>query len=101
MGSTKPSTYEILLKPIVTEKSAQLGTSTNQVVTFIVHPKATKNEIARAVEKGFNVKVEAVRTMNVLGKVKRGKFGFGRMQTRKKAYITLGENQQIDMLEGL
>ncbi len=66
--------YEIVKKPLITEKST-IQKETHNQLTFEVDRKANKVEIRRAVEKVFNVRVVDVRTMQMKGKVKR----FGRM----------------------
>ncbi|MDD2841743.1 MAG: 50S ribosomal protein L23, partial [Tolumonas sp.] len=59
-----------------------------------------KAEIKAAVEKLFEVKVEAVRTLNVVGKTKRTGSRMGRRSDWKKAYVTLVEGQDIDFVGG-
>jgi large subunit ribosomal protein L23 len=100
MSSVKRSMYGILRQPKITEKTALLGTKSNTVV-FDVHPKANKSDIKNAVEKLFDVKVEVVRTVNGLGKVRRVKAQAGRQRAWKKAYVTLKEGSSIDVIEGL
>lgn len=89
--------FKVLLGPHVSEKSTILGDSDNQVV-FKVSRDATKHEIKQAVEQLFEVKVDAVRVTTVSGKRK----GFGRIRGRrsdwKKAYVSLAEGQEIDLL---
>lgn len=92
--------YEVLRRPRITEKAAVAGSGTNTVV-FEVHPKANKVEIKQAVERIFEVKVEEVRTVNVLGKIKRVKGTVGQRSSWKKAYVTLAEGSSIDLVEGL
>jgi|SRR5690625_512872 len=91
--------FKVLLGPHVSEKSAIVGDLANQVV-FKVSRDATKAEIKKAVETLFDVKVEGVRVLNVLGKRK----GAGRIRGRrpdwKKAYVSLAAGQEIDLLEG-
>ena len=89
----------VLKSPIITEKGTFVSEKGNQVV-FRVDPRATKPEVAAAVEKLFGVKVTAVRTLNTLGKSYR-RFGrdIGRHSDWKKAYVTLAEGQSIDLLE--
>ncbi len=94
------SVHEIIVKPIVTEKSHdqldRLG-----AYTFVVTNDANKIEIAQAVEKQFNVKVKAVRTMRYAGKMRRvGKFT-GRRAAWKKAVVTLVEGDTIELFEGV
>lgn len=78
---------EIIVKPIITEKSneeMQYGK-----YTFKVNKKATKVEIAKAVEKLFNVKVLKVNTMNINGKQKRVGVHVGKTSDWKKAIVTI------------
>ena len=93
------SHYDVILSPVITEKSTRLSES-NQVV-FRVKKDATKPEIAKAVETLFKVKVKAVNTVRTKGKLKafRGKrFYKGEV---KKAIVTLAEGHQIDVTTGL
>ena len=87
---------KVLLAPIVSEKSANAGES-NQVV-FRVVADATKPEIRAAVEKMFEVEVEAVRVVNQKGKTKRFGARFGRRSDTRKAYVRLKEGQEIDFM---
>lgn len=100
MSSTKKQIYSILRAPLITEKAANAGSSTNTAV-FEVHPEATKNEIRSAVETIFKVKVESVRTVNCLGKLKRVGRGMGKQADWKKAYVRLAKGSSIDVVEGL
>jgi large subunit ribosomal protein L23 len=88
---------QILVKPIVTEKTHdqldRLG-----VYTFVVANDANKIEIAQAVEKQFDVKVESVRTMRYAGKERRVGRWLGRRASWKKAIVTLAEGT-IDLFE--
>ena len=88
---------KILLAPIVSEKSARIGDESNQIV-FKVLPNASKPEIRAAVEQMFEVKVTAVKTANVKGKVKRFGHAMGRRSDWKKAYVTLAEGSDIDFM---
>lgn len=85
----------ILRSPVISEKSNTL-TENGHCITFKVLPDATKPEIKAAVEQIFNVKVEAVRTLNVLGKKRRTAHGFGYRSDWKKAYVTLKPDQNFD-----
>ena len=69
-------------------------------IVFKVATDATKAEIKAAVEKLFEVKVEAVRTLNVMGKTKRTGARMGRRSDWKKAYVTLVPGQDIDFMGG-
>jgi large subunit ribosomal protein L23 len=91
--------YDIILSPVVTEKSTQ-GSMLNQV-TFKVDPRASKPEIKRAVEDLFKDKVTAVNTLNQDGKVKRFRGRPGRRNNVKKAIVTLAEGHSIDVTTGV
>ena len=92
--------YAVLLSPVITEKSATVG-ATGRTVTIKVDPRASKDEIRKAVERVFSVKVDGVRTCSFLGKVKRSMRGNGRRAGYKKAYVTLAEGSKIELVEGL
>ena len=81
---------EVIIKPIVTEKSSS-GLAEGKY-TFKVAKKATKVEIANAVEKLFNVKVLKVNTVTVKGKEKRVGANTGRRPDWKKAIVTIDTN---------
>jgi large subunit ribosomal protein L23 len=86
----------VIKRPIVlTEKSNRLRASANQVL-FEVDRDANKVEIREAVQKLFNVKVEAVNTLNMRGKDRRMGRGYARMQNWKKAIITLKAGENLD-----
>ena len=87
--------YEIIRKPLITEK-ANLLKEESQVVAFEVAKNANKIEIKQAVEKAFDVKVKAVNTIQLRGKVKRVGYNFGQRNNWKKAYVTLEEGHNID-----
>lgn len=86
----------ILRAPVISEKSSAAQQDKNTLV-FKVLKDATKDEIKAAVETLFNVKVEAVRTLNFQGKVRRSARGFGKRSDWKKAYVTLPEGTQLDI----
>jgi large subunit ribosomal protein L23 len=92
--------YQIIRRPIVTEKSSILKDETNHV-TFEVSPKANKSEIKKAVEKLFRVTVLSVRTQNRQGKVKRMGRSLGRRRAWKKAIVQLKKGDRIDFFEGV
>jgi len=89
----------VLVAPHISEKSARVADSSNQVV-FRVLPDACKPEIKRAVEKLFNVEVESVRTASVRGKQKRFQRTPGKRSNWKKAYVRLKPGHDIDFLGG-
>jgi len=88
---------QVLKAPLITEKGSVAGES-GQVV-FKVVPHATKDEIRRAVEALFEVKVSAVRTANFLGKRRRYGRVMGTKPAWKKAYVTLAEGQAAELFE--
>ena len=96
---SKARMYEVIVAPVITEKSTRLG-ELSQVV-FKVRPEATKYEIAAAVEGLFGVKVRSVNTMVTKGKVKRFRGRVGRRSDVKKAIVTLTEGQNIDVTTGI
>lgn len=87
--------YKVLLGPHISEKTSVAGELSNSY-TFKVVPDATKPEIKAAVEQLFDVKVLAVNTLNVKGKVKRTMRGATRKKNWKKAVVRLAEGQAID-----
>ncbi len=89
----------ILRRPIVTEKSTLLQEERSYV--FEVSPEANKQEIWRAVEDAFDVKVERVNTMRVLGKRKRFGARLSRQRSWKKAIVTLAPGESITIFEGV
>jgi len=91
--------HQILLRPIVTEKSMLARENHNQFV-FKVASDATKLEIANAVEKAFSVKVVEVRTVNILGKKKRRGRIMGKRADWKKAIVRLAQGDSIKYFEG-
>ena len=92
--------YQIVRRPLVTEKSTVQKDTANQV-TFEVHPDANKVEIRKAVESLFKVKVLKVRTANIEGKKKRlGKFQ-GKRSDWKKAVVTLKAGNKIEFFESV
>ncbi|QIE41322.1 50S ribosomal protein L23 [Meridianimarinicoccus aquatilis] len=97
--STKPEHYDVIRKPIITEK-ATMASEANAVV-FEVAINANKPQIKEAVETLFNVKVKAVNTTVTKGKVKRFRGMLGKRRDVKKAYVTLEEGNTIDVTTGL
>ena len=90
---------QILLAPVVSEKSTFVGEKRNQYV-FRVASDATKPEVKAAVELMFKTQVKSVSIVNVRGKEKRfGRF-MGRRNNWKKAYVALVQGQEINFAEG-
>jgi large subunit ribosomal protein L23 len=94
------SVYDILRRPLITEKATLIREVANTVV-FEVEKAATKVEIKQAVEKVFSVTVEGVRTAIVRGKKARVGRSSGRKSNWKKAYVTLKEGDTIEFFEGV
>lgn len=91
------SPYDVILKPVVSEKSYALLDEGRY--TFEVAPSANKTEIKQAVETIFDVKVDKVNTLNRKGKRKRFRFEEGRRNDVKRAVVTLREGDEIDIFE--
>ncbi len=96
---SKERMYDIIRAPVITEK-ATLGSEHRQV-TFKVPLDAAKPEIKAAVEGVFGVKVTAVNTLIVKGKIKRVRGRVGRRSDVKKAMVTLAEGNTIDVTTGV
>ena len=97
--SIKPEHYDVIRRPIITEKATMA--SENGAVVFQVAIDASKPVIKEAVEAVFGVKVKAVNTTITKGKVKRFRGRPGERSDVKKAYVTLEEGQTIDISTGL
>ncbi len=97
--SAKAEHYDVIRKPIITEKATMA--SENGAVVFEVAMDANKPQIKEAVEALFGVKVKAVNTAIIKGKVKRFRGRPGRRRDVKKAYVTLEEGNTIDVTTGL
>lgn len=91
--------YDVIRKPIVTEKSTMA--SEHNALVFEVAMDANKPLIKEAVETLFSVKVRAVNTVVTKGKVKRFRGRPGKRKDVKKAYVTLEEGNMIDVTTGL
>jgi large subunit ribosomal protein L23 len=91
--------YDIIVRPIVTEKSSLAKETGNQYV-FEVARDANKIEIAKAVERLFKVKVLSVQVMNMEGKKRRlGRFS-GKRPDWRKAIVKIGPKDKISFFEG-
>jgi large subunit ribosomal protein L23 len=100
-------TWDVLKSPVITEKSVLLKEATSeegdaQVLTFRVDRKANKDDIRRAVEEVFGVKVAKIRTVQYEGKMKRRGRHEGRRASWKKAYVTLKAGEpMVDYAEAI
>jgi large subunit ribosomal protein L23 len=97
--SAKTEHYDVIRKPIITEKSTLA--SEHGAVVFEVAIEANKPQIKEAVEGLFGVKVKAVNTTITKGKAKRFRGQMGKRKDVKKAYVTLEEGNTIDVTTGL
>ena len=97
--SAKAEHYDVIRKPIITEKATMLSESNG--VVFEVAMDANKPQIKEAIEALFGVKVKAVNTSITKGKVKRFRGALGTRRDVKKAYVTLEEGNTIDVSTGL
>ena len=95
MSIEKNKLSNILVAPVVSEKSTIAAEESNQFV-FKVKKVATKLEIKKAVELMFNVEVDSVQVLNVKGKVKRFGRSLGKRSDWKKAYVKLKAGHDID-----
>lgn len=92
--------HDIIIKPIITEES--MDNMADGKYTFKVDRRANKSEIKKAIETIFDVNVEKVNTMNMLGKEKRMGIHVGRTPSWKKAIVTLKEDSDsIEFFEGM
>jgi len=97
--STKAEHYDVIRKPIITEKSTMA--SEHGAIVFEVSIDSNKPQIKQAIEELFGVKVKAVNTSITKGKTKRFRGQLGRRKDVKKAYVTLEEGNTIDVSTGL
>ena len=91
--------YQVILNPLVTEKSTQQSEFNKMV--FSVPVNATKLEVKSSIEKIFSVKVISVNTILLKGKVKRFKGVVGKRSNTKKAIVTLAPGNTIDLSAGV
>jgi large subunit ribosomal protein L23 len=96
---TRQQMFDVVRSPIITEKATNVSEH-NQVI-FRVPLTATKRQVRAAIEGLFNVRVTAVNTIRVRGKLKRFRGRIGRRSDYKKALVTLGEGQRIDVTTGI
>ena len=88
------SPYQLLWKPIITEKGLDVKENRRTLV-FQVHPDANKVEIKQAVQSVFKVKVQSVHTANFRGKMRRRGRTFGYRLDWKKAYVQLKAGEKM------
>lgn len=98
-GTVDARLYDVLVRPIVTEKSSKAAELNK--LTFAISPSATKTDVKNAVEALFKVDVTKVNTINVEGKEKKFRGKPGRRSDLRKAIVTLAAGQSIDLQAGL
>ena len=91
---------EIIKRPLITEKTSIQKEQYNQL-TFEVDRRANRIEIKRAIETTFNVRVFAVKTIQVTGKIKQRGRIIGKRRDWKKAIVRLMPGERIDFFEGV
>jgi large subunit ribosomal protein L23 len=94
-GVNQERLMKVLLGPVISEKTALAADRAGQYA-FRVERTATKREISQAVEKLFEVKVDAVQVLNVKGKAKRFGGRLGKRPGWRKAYVRLAPGNDID-----
>lgn len=88
--------HQVILRPLVTEKGIHRSTRDNQYA-FEVNSLSDKLSIKHAIEELFNVKVTKVRTQNRKGKARRYRFRYGVTKNWKKAIVTIGGEDRIEL----
>jgi len=88
---------DIIIKPVLSEKTTDLA-QVNKYV-FKVSKKANKNIIKKAIKEIFNVTPLKINVTKVRGKRKRVRFQYGYTSSWKKAIVTLGQNEKIELFE--
>ena len=96
--NSKVNPYDVLLRPIVSEKSNDSRELANKYV-FQVKRDANKHDVAAAVEAVFKVTPKNVRTMVIRGKMKRRGTSVTKLPNYKKAIVSLAEGQTIDLFD--
>ena len=96
---SKEKAFNVILKPIVTEKSTIL--SENNQIVFLVNINSNKIDIKKSIELIYGVKVNSVNIIRVKGKTKVFKGKVGKRSDYKKAIISLPKGQSIDLSMGV
>ncbi len=92
--------HETVIRPLITEKTG-IQKELNNQLTFEVDRRANRVEIKQAIESIFNVRVAAVKTMQVKGKTKQRGRIIGKRRDWKKAIVKLMPGERIDFFEGV
>ena len=96
---SKEKAYNVIVKPVVTEKSTTL--SENNQIVFLVNINSNKIDIKKSIELIYGVKVNSVNIIRVKGKTKVFKGKVGKRSDYKKAIISLSKGQSIDLSMGV
>ena len=96
---SKEKAYNVIVKPVVTEKSTTL--SENNQIVFLVNINSNKIDIKKSIELIYGVKVSSVNIIRVKGKTKVFKGKVGKRSDYKKAIISLPKGQSIDLSLGV
>ena len=96
---SKEKAYNVIVKPVVTEKSTTL--SENNQIVFLVNINSNKIDIKKSIELIYGVKVSSVNIIRVKGKTKVFKGEVGKRSDYKKAIISLPKGQSIDLTLGV
>ena len=87
MTDIKKNPRDIIIKPIISEKSYALIDEGKY--TFEVDDRSNKTEIKQAIEQIFSVKVDSINTLNRVGKTRKTRFGMGKRKDTKRAIVSL------------
>ena len=87
MTDIKKNPRDIIIKPIISEKSYALIYEGKY--TFEVDTRSNKTEIKQAIEEIFSVKVDSINTLNRVGKTRKTRFGMGKRKDTKRAIVSL------------
>lgn len=99
MASTKGGARDVILAPIVSEKT--YAQTDDNKYAFRVHPDANKTEIRQAIEEIFDVRVTAVNVLNAKPKPKRRGVYRGHRAGYRKAVVRLAPGHSITLFEGV
>jgi large subunit ribosomal protein L23 len=91
--------HEVIIRPLITEKTS-IQKELNNQLSFEVDRRANRIEIKQAIESIFNVRVAAVKTMQIRGKIKQRGRITGKRRDWKKAIVKLMPGERIDFFEG-
>jgi large subunit ribosomal protein L23 len=94
------NSHEIIIRPLITEKTS-IQKELNNQLSFEVDRRANRIEIKQAIESIFNVRVAAIKTMQVSGKTKQRGRITGKRRDWKKAIVKLMPGERIDFFEGV